>query len=210
MITIRWTKQEVETLINAYPTTTNSELLKIFKGKTKEAISKKARKLKLSKAAEIRFADRSEAYKTGRKAIVSSKGYILEYCPKHHRADSRGYVLQHILVFEKHTGIQVNRDCIIHHINGDKKDNRIENLCLMSFGAHSAMHNKRRTVSEETKRKISAKTKARMKNKANHPSYKAIDINELRRLKEQGCSVKKICEALKICKSTYYSKLEEL
>ena len=83
--------------------------------------------------------------------------------PEHHRADSKGYVLEHVLIFERETGIIVPDNCCIHHINGDKSDNRIENLCLMLTSAHTVYHNLGRKLSEDTKKKISVKAKSRRK-----------------------------------------------
>jgi hypothetical protein len=46
--------------------------------------------------------DNNHNWKGGRR--VSSYGYILVLMPTHHRADSRGYVLEHILIMEKMPG----------------------------------------------------------------------------------------------------------
>ena len=55
--------------------------------------------------------------KTGK----TTKGYTTVYMPDHHRADKRGFVLEHILIFEKETGIKIPDGCCIHHINGDRQ-----------------------------------------------------------------------------------------
>ena len=140
---------------------------------------------------------------------ISRTGYILEYCKGHPRADKEGYVMQHILVFERATGIMVPRECVIHHINGDKQDNRIENLCMMTFGGHSSMHNRERKLSAESRAKIGAKTKARFANKKNHPSYKDIDVEAMCKARESGMIVSEICKKFKISRFTFYGKMEE-
>jgi len=46
---------------------------------------------------------------------------------------------EHRIIWEKHHG-KIPDDHCIHHINGDKKDNRIENLECMSRKEHGAKH----------------------------------------------------------------------
>ena len=71
---------------------------------------------------------------------VRADGYIAVYAPKHPNATSDGYVMEHILVMEKHIGRYVEKPEVVHHKNGNRKDNRIENLQLMTFKEHSAYH----------------------------------------------------------------------
>lgn len=88
-------------------------------------------------------------------------GYLYEYCPEHPRAMAMGYVAQHILVFERETGIRIPPNCVVHHLNGIRDDNRIENLCMMERGAHVRFHHKGATRSEEARKHISEAAKAR-------------------------------------------------
>lgn len=46
----------------------------------------------------------------------------------------------HRLVWEQANG-PIPAGLVVHHINGDKRDNRLENLALMTPAAHSALHN---------------------------------------------------------------------
>ena len=145
-----WGDEETELLKKVYSITTNEELKEAFPERTQLSIYKKARKLGLRRSRETEYQNRSQCrkgekccnWKGGKK--VSAKGYVFVLQPEHHRADSNGYVMEHIVVFEKHTGIKVPENCVVHHLNGNKKDNRIENLCLMEFGAHSSYHNRKR------------------------------------------------------------------
>ena len=57
-------------------------------------------------------------------------GYIKELAPEHPNADASGYVLQHRLVMEQVIGRPLEKHERIHHKNGDRQDNRPENLEL--------------------------------------------------------------------------------
>jgi len=57
------------------------------------------------------------------------KGYVLIYAPDHPRSHNNK-ILEHIVVMEEHIGRELVPGENIHHKNGVKDDNRIENLEL--------------------------------------------------------------------------------
>ena len=76
------------------------------------------------------------------------KGYVYEYCPKHYRADSRGYVLQHILRAEEKLGRLLWPWEVVHHRDGDKRNNDPDNLeVFWSTVEHSREEARLRRVS---------------------------------------------------------------
>ncbi len=63
---------------------------------------------------------------------VTRFGYVSVYVPGNAMANKSGNVMEHRLVMAEHIGRPLERDENVHHINGDREDNRIENLELWS------------------------------------------------------------------------------
>lgn len=84
-----------------------------------------------------------EIVKSGfHKGYINSKGYKKVRAPEHPRADSKGYIHEHTLVMEEALGRKLESDEVVHHINGVKNDNALDNLRLMSKHDHKSLHAK--------------------------------------------------------------------
>lgn len=66
------------------------------------------------------------------------QGYIKRRVSEHPYPDKRGYVLEHRLIVEKSTGKFLPKMAVVHHINGVRDDNRIENLQIIQEQARHA------------------------------------------------------------------------
>lgn len=78
-------------------------------------------------------------WKGGR--TITPLGYVAVNAPRHPRAGIGGrYVFEHILVMEKHLNRELDTGEVVHHLNGNKQDNRIENLALMTKREHDSHH----------------------------------------------------------------------
>lgn len=73
----------------------------------------------------------------GKPAVLDHMGYVRIYEPEHPRATKAGWVFEHRHLMEKELGRYLDRDEHVHHINGKKDDNRLENLVVLSHSEHS-------------------------------------------------------------------------
>jgi HNH endonuclease len=72
---------------------------------------------------------------------VGHDGYVRIRTDGHPRASPHGqYVFEHILIMEKYLGRNITKAEVVHHINGIRNDNRIENLRIMTNSEHMSLH----------------------------------------------------------------------
>lgn len=68
--------------------------------------------------------------------IIDRLGYVQIWLPSHPNAKMAGYIHEHRLVMSNHLGRPLKKTESVHHINGIKSDNRLENLELMQHRVH--------------------------------------------------------------------------
>ena len=72
--------------------------------------------------------------------IVKCGDYRNAVVRNHPKANKHGYVKLHRVVMENHLNRLLGDDEVVHHINHDKLDNRIENLQVMLNTEHVRLH----------------------------------------------------------------------
>ncbi len=94
--------------------------------------------------------DKNPRWKGGRR--IGKDGYVVLWLPDHPYKDYHGYVREHRVVMEKSLGRHILPDEVVHHVDGDKQNNELDNLQLMTPQEHMSYHSKDRW--EKKRRKV--------------------------------------------------------
>jgi uncharacterized protein (DUF1330 family) len=135
-----WSNEEIDFLKKNYPILSSKEIAKKL-NKGASAVRMKVINLGILNSHKEK-SNKSKKYsgviglKTNWKGgrIITTEGYIRVYSPEHPFKDNSGYVLEHRLIVEKFIGRYLTKEEVIHHLNEDKQDNRIENLMIFPNG----------------------------------------------------------------------------
>lgn len=95
------------------------------------------------------------------------------------------YVAEHRYIMEQFTGNTIPEGCDVHHINENTLDNRIENLAIVSHGAHVSLHRRKRWLQK-------------------------VDMEFAKRLRANGLSVTSIAKMLGCSRHTLAKRFREL
>ena len=80
----------------------------------------------------------------------TGKGFYMRHGRKcifvgqHPKADKDGFVEESVLIYEDYSGHRLARDEVVHHIDGNKVNNCVANLCCMLDGKHRQLHSQQR------------------------------------------------------------------
>ena len=138
-------------------------------------------KIEWTESKRGRHNNHATASKTGRwnkGKLMSAEGYVKIRVGKTHPfSDPNGYIYEHKLVIISAYGIEYIKGKIIHHINGDKTDNRLENLEVISRCSHNKHHNTER--GRDKKGRFQSKKKAgNLLDGKVYNEYPKIKVNE--------------------------------
>ena len=93
---------------------------------------------KMSQSQRKRFSDRTKHWRW--RGGMSAKGYEWVYRPDHRKATKHGYIKRYLAAIEDAYGPIIPSGWDIHHVNGNKTDDRLTNLAIMPHADHMRYH----------------------------------------------------------------------
>ena len=112
------------------------------------SVAQKGRVVSVETGRKISLAKKLNKHRSpnwhGGKRTGRHDGYVQIYYPEHPNSTKEGYVMEHRLALEGKIGRLLETGEVAHHINGNRSDNRPENITLMTFKDHSRYHMKER------------------------------------------------------------------
>lgn len=97
---------------------------------------------------------------------------------------------EHRYIIEQHLGRKLMRNEVVHHINGNIKDNRLGNLQVMSLSEHARLHQIGKSLTDSQKEKLRAYRLGKPFYAT--AKYTSADAEAVRRLYADGLAERRI------------------
>lgn len=131
------THQEIGNLLGVHGSTI-CLMVRRLKWPIRKLIVRESNRLRMRKALLGQCGADARGWKGG---ITFKDNYRFRHAPNHPYTVNGKYVAEHRLVIERHLRRYLKPEEKVHHINGDRSDNRIENLIVLTQSAHVRLHN---------------------------------------------------------------------
>jgi len=128
-------------------------------------------------------------YRFNQGELLSSHGYVKRRLGiGNPLSDRNGYAYEHLVVWVNSGRPRPGRGFAIHHVNGNKKDNRIENLALVSVHEHALKHHS--MITDEDVRSIRSAYASGESNMPELASKYGIPVQRIHRFVTGGVRLK--------------------